>query len=559
MPHVTLEELLLRVQRPGRYVSGEWNAVRKDRSAAGLAVALCVPESYETGMASQEVQALYRLVNSREGWMAERVFAPWPDMAAALREAQLPLATLEGRHAVAGCDAVLFVVRDPLLFPTVLEMLDLAGLPLEVSRRGAGHPPVFVVGREIANWEPLAGVADVCVAGDADTAAPLLLEFLEQAKGQRAAFLAGAATVEGVYVPSLYRAVGGERLRSRCKQVRDVVAWQVVPLAPVVTNPVVPTIEVSEDHGVVELGRGCAGDCPACAEGRPCPLLRVRTVAEVVEAIEGMIAACGYREIALTMPPAGGQAASLEVARAMRGRHAAEDLVLYPPPVDLDRVLRQDQAKATAEVAAMVEAALRIGAPSLRFTVTLGVPGQDPGTPDRVTDLVYAAQQAGLRVLGRRPKLRVDVRYFYPRPGSAWEDAPQPPAETLAALGEQLQKRLRKMGVYVAGTAPEESMVRAALSRGGREMGAAVFAAWRAGARVEGWGHAFDLPRWQAAFAQTGVDAAGLAGATRGVGDEAPWSVLGKAGSSDPAAYPEQCWEDPCPVCQALGSDAAPR
>ncbi|MSQ25364.1 MAG: hypothetical protein EXR49_03680 [Dehalococcoidia bacterium] len=556
MTSVTFDELLSRVQRPGRYVNGEWNAVHKDRGAVSLAVALCVPESYEAGMCSLELQALYRVVNSRERWLAERAFAPWPDMAAALRESQLSLTTLEGRQAVAACDAVVFVVRDALHFPAVLEMLDLGGLPVEAARRDAGAPPVILVGREIANWEPLANFADVCVAGDAEVAVPRLLDLLEQRKGRREEFLARAAKVAGVYVPSLYASRGGGRPRSRCKQAPDVVTRQAVPLGAVVTNPVVPTIEVGEDYGVVELGRGCPGDCPACVAGTPCPTLRVRVTAEVVEAIEGMIAACGYREIALAMPPGGGHAAALDVARAMRGRHAPEDLVLYPPPLDLDRLLRGEHVSAGAEVAATAEAVLRMGAPSLRFTVTLGAPGQDGATPDRVADLVYEAQQAGQRVLGRRPKLRVDIRYFVPRPGSAFEDAPQPAVTALAALGEQLQKRLRKMGVYVAGPAPEASMVRAVLGRGGRDMSAAVLAAWQAGAAVEGWGHAFDVTRWQAVLEHAGADVPGPASAA---GAEAPWAVFGDAPSDVPAAYPARCKEEPCPVCQTLGDGAAAR
>ena len=553
MPSVTFDDLLSRVQRPGRYVSGEWNAVHKDRSAVSLAVALCVAEGYEAGMCSPEMQALYRLVNSRERWLAERVFAPWPDMAAALRESRLPLTTLEGRQAIGACDAVVFVVRDALHFPAVLEMLDLGGLPVEAARRDAGAAPVILVGREIANWEPAANFADVCIAGDGEVTALRLLELLEQQKGQRAAFLARAAKVAGAYVPSLYASQGGARARSRCKQVANVVARQVAPLGAVVMNPVVPTIEVGEDHGLVELGRGCSGDCSACVEGTPCPTLRVRATTEAVEAIEGMIAACGYREIALAMPPAGGHAAALDVVRAIRGRHAPEDLVLYPPPLDLDRLLRGEHAAATAEVAATAEAVLRMGAPSLRFTVTLGTPWQDGATPDRAADLVYEAQQAGQRVLGRRPKLRVDIHYFIPRPGSAFEDAPQPAVMVLAALGEQLQKRLRKMGVYVAGPAPEASLVRAALGRGGRDMSAAVLAAWQAGATVEGWGHAFDVTRWQAVVEQAGEMKPTIAGA------EAPWAVFGDARSDGPAAYPARCREEPCPVCQAMGDGAAAR
>ena len=548
MPSVTVDELLSRVQRPGRYVNGEWNAVHKDRGGVSLGVALCVPESYEAGMGSLEMQALYRLVNSRERWLAERVFAPWPDMAAALRESRLRLMTLEGRQAVGVCDAVVFVVRDVLHFPAVLEMLDLGGLPVEASRRDAGAPPVILVGREIASWEPMANFAGVCVVGDAEAAVPQILELLERWKGQRETFLGRAARIAGTYVPTLYVADRGARARSRCKQTPDVVARQVMPLAAAVTNPVVPTIEVGEDHGVVELGRGCAGDCAECVAGRPCPTLRVRATAEGAEAIEGMIAACGYREIALAMPPAGGHAAALDVARAMRGRHAPEDLVLYMPSLDLDRLLRGEEVAAAAEVAATTEAVLRMGAPSLRFTVTLGAPGQDTGTPDRAADLVYQAQQAGQRVLGRRPKLRVDIHYFIPRPGSAFEDAPQPAAAVLAALGEQLQKRLRKMGVYVAGPAPEACVVRARLGRGGRDMSAAVFAAWQAGATVEGWGHAFDATRWQAVMEHEGVDAPGPAG------DEAPWAVFRDAASAGAAGYPAQCREEPCPVCQALGA-----
>ena len=543
----SLERAVSHVQKPGRYVDGEWNAVRKDRGTVEAALALCYPDTYEVGMSRLEYQALYRAVNDSLAYLAERAFTPWADMAAELRSAGEPLYTLENGSPVAGFDLVAFLLGRPTTYVNLLESLDLAGLPPLAADRDARHPPVLGISSSNANWEPLSDFLDLCIVGEPETALFALLELARPAKtASKSQLLARAAQIDGVYVPSLYdvvRAADGaiSLVAPVCKQAPAKVTWlRHEVLGPPLTDPIVPNLEVFQDRGAIEIQRNGR-------ENGTAP--RARSVGEVVAAIDELVSRCGYREIALVHP--GSFSVLMEIARAVRAKYPPEEVVLQIPAIEVEF---EDPAGAARAVDSATQA-LAMGWTSLRFAWELGRPSEEPEALERLVEVLGQVQTLGQQASGRRPRLRLEVTNFTPQPGTPSERQSMAPPEELQERLMALRKLVRRLGVQLSMTDPDLSLVEAALGLGDRRIGSAVYRAWQEGNCFADWSGKFDLDRWTLAFQEAGVD---LRLATRGrTPDEVlPWAHVGVPAGAHPTPG-GRCRAQPCPVCEALGSDTA--
>jgi hypothetical protein len=541
----SLERVLSHVQKPGRYVNGEWNAVHKDRDAVDATLALCYPDAYEVGMSRLEYQVLYRTVNDSPAYLAERAFTPWADMAGELRSASEPLYTLESGSPVAGFDLVAFLVGRPTTYVNLLESLDLAGIPPLASDRDERHPPILGINASNGNWEPLSGFLDLCIVGEPETALLALLKLVRPANNvSKSEFLARAARIEGVYVPSLYDVVLADdgtvsAVEPVCKQMPMTVArLRREALGPPLTNPVVPNLEVFQDRGVVEVQRDGGKN-------------GARSVDEVVAAIDELVARCGYREVALLHPD--GLSLLMEIARAVKAKYPPEELKLQIPAIPIEL---EDAAGAARAVESAVQG-LTIGGSSLRLTWEIGRPGEDLATIERMVDVLGQVQTLGHRATGRRPRLRLDVANFTPRPGTSSERQPMAPPEELRDGLVALRKMVRRIGIQLTMTEPELSLVETALAMGDRRAGSVVYYAWQAGSSFADWSGRFDLAAWTQAFEQAGVDPKL---ATRGKTPETvlPWSHVGAVAAVQPKSR-RGCRTQPCPVCAALGTSAKRR
>ncbi|MHB0879224.1 MAG: TIGR03960 family B12-binding radical SAM protein, partial [Anaerolineae bacterium] len=316
VPYDTLDRILPRVTKPARYAGGEWNSVARPWAEARVRLLLAFPEVYEIGMSNLGVTVLYDIVNARPGMLAERAFAPWTDMAGEMRRAGIPLYALESRRPAADFDVIGFSLGYELNFSTMLEMLDLARLPLWAGERDDTMPLVIAGGSACYNPEPVAAFLDLIVIGDGEEALPELLEayarFRQEAgdgvagsREQRRAFLRQAAGMPGVYVPEFYEARYGEDGRFLALEPVEaaapasVVPRVVRPLPPPPTRPIVPYLETVHDRAVIEVRRGCGQGCRFCQAGMIYRPVRERPVDEVVEAATAIIASTGYDELGL--------------------------------------------------------------------------------------------------------------------------------------------------------------------------------------------------------------------------------------------------------------------
>ena len=516
MSQIDLNLLLRGVQKPARYAGGEWNAVPPQHDPDDFDVALCCLDGYESGMGSRELQWLYGALNHLPGTRAERAFLPARDMSERLRSAGAALYAVESKRPLHEFDVVVLLARRPAHLLNAAAMLRLAHIePLAAAR--AGGPPLFVAaGEGIVNWEPIAAFVDATLLGDPDDSLPALLEVASG--GDRSERLARIARIPGAYVPAFYAVpdAGGpacytgpgdppepRRLRSEHP--------------PFTERQVVPHVEIDRDGGLVDLAR--------CA-----------TADEAAQAALTLNETSGYRQIRLLAPPVTSYDFCAETAAALLRAAPSNDLRLGLPPMDAGFAEAVDPV-ALDELAAAAETAFRAGWPGLTLAAVLGhpeAPGAD-GTPYDGPALVDAARRildAGQRVLGRRPRLRVELKPFVPLAGGPAERLPAITPEAVREAAAQAKKQLRKLGAHSTTADPDVAVIEAVLSRAGR--GAAGVLTVEDTSLYDGRDAVVDRKVWEAACEAAGFDWRRLLNAPTG-GEALPWAHLeGAAAAGTP-------------------------
>ncbi|RLC91661.1 MAG: B12-binding domain-containing radical SAM protein, partial [Chloroflexi bacterium] len=302
------DSILRRVSRPARYTGGEWNSIVKDWDAAEVRVALAYPDIYEIGMSNLALPILYDLLNRQPGVLAERVYAPWVDMESAMRQTGIPLLSLESKRPLAEFDVIGFSLGYELTYTNVLNMLDLAGIPVRASDRAESHPLVIAGGSCAFNPEPMADFMDLFVIGDGEEVTADLIQAVRQWKktgSGKEALLRELAQTPGIYVPRFYHVEYHPdgtvaAIRATAPQAKPTIhPCVVLHLPPPVTRPVVPYVEVVHDRGAVEIQRGCTRGCRFCQAGIIYRPPRHRQPEEIISAVDQLVANCGYSEISL--------------------------------------------------------------------------------------------------------------------------------------------------------------------------------------------------------------------------------------------------------------------
>jgi radical SAM family uncharacterized protein/radical SAM-linked protein len=534
-----LEPLLPQVERPGRYVGLERNVTRKDLSACAVTVALAFPDTYEIGMSHTGLKILYEIVNRREGFACERVYAPWVDLEAKMRDQGIPLFTVESFASVADFDVLGFSLQAEVNYSNILNMLELAGLPVWQRERRQTDPIVLGGGPCTANPEPIADFFDAFLIGDAEEALPKFLEVVGEgpnAKSDRRDLLAALAQIEGIYVPSFYDVSYDDRSRiaaitrndprvpERAKR-----TW-VPELKPdyYPEKPMVPSVEIVQDRLGLEIMRGCTQGCRFCQAGYWYRPVRELDPGDVVEMTRKFIAESGWSEVGLlslstadysqieplvsclapqlsdrrvsiSLPSLRAEAFSVGLADAVS--EVRKSGFTFAPETGSDRLRRViNKTFTNADMIAAADVAFSRGWNLIKVYTMIGLPTETSSDLDELVTLVEGILAQGKKQ-GRRVEVNVSVGSFVPKSWTPFQWAPFDGVEILERKLSYLKEKFRRLrGARMKWHEPREAEIECVLSRGDRRMGRVLHTAWKSGVKFDGWSEHFRYDLWMKAF-----------------------------------------------------------
>ena len=537
------DSLLGTVQRPGRYCGGERNAVKKDPSNVLVRFALVFPDVYEIGMSHIGLKILYEILNRRERSLAERVFLPWRDFAAALRRQGILLSSLESKLPLSEFDVVGFSLQHELCYTNVLEVLDLGGIPVRASQRGPESPLVIGGGPCAFNPEPLWEFFDFFVVGDGEEVVERLAEIFEDQKVRgwdRAEAIRRASQVEGVYVPSDYQMrysglyVSGIAFRG--KEYQDAFAAPRVKRALVddlesatfPSSPVVPNIEVVHDRAAVEIMRGCSRGCRFCQAGYICRPARERSLKTVVRLAELIAQKTGYGEISFLSLSSGDYSAIEELILRVVARLSESKVAVSLPSLRVDSAtdailqgirqvkktgftlapeagterLRSIINKPTTDEMILLSAqrAFAAGWKRVKLYFMIGLPGETDEDIDAIVRLAKRLARVARRAGGAGGKVAISLSTFIPKPHTPFQWCRQSSIEEAAAKISHLKKELGSRNLELKWHLPQMSFLEGVLSRGDRRLSQVIHRGWRLGCLWDGWTEQFDFDKWMRAF-----------------------------------------------------------
>jgi radical SAM family uncharacterized protein len=559
-----LDRLLPTVSKPARYTGGEWNSVLKDWEACEVRWALAFPDTYEIGMSNLGLAILYDLLNGQDDVLAERVYAPWVDMEQAMRAAGLPLFSLESRRPLAEFDAIGFSLPYEQLYTNLLNMLDLAGLPLLAAERDERHPLIVAGGGAVYNPEPLAGFVDAFALGDGEELIMDITETIRQAKRQgstREALLWRLGEIPGLYVPSLYEVRYHDdgtldRVRPLVPGAQMPVRKRIVAtLPPPVTRPVVPYLDTIHNRAAIEIQRGCTRGCRFCHAGMVYRPVRERPVKEVLEAVDAIVANAGYEEIALLSLSSSDYSQIETLVGELVARHGDRHLSISLPSLRIESVSvdLMDQLRATGRrssftfapeaaterlrgvinkpiaddnLLAVVEEVYSRGWKTVKLYFMIGHPTQTLDDVAAIVDLAMEVRAVGRRVMGRKAQVNVGVSTLVPKPHTPFQWVSLASEEEIKEQQDYLKEHLRGPGLKLNWNSYQETLLEAVLSRGDRRLGAVILRAWQLGARFDGWSDQFKVEAWRQAFRETGLEMGFYTRRSRSQDEVFPWDHI---------------------------------
>ncbi len=562
-----LERILPNVQKPARYVGGEYGQTVKDKAEVDLRVAFCFPDTYEIGMSNLGMRILYAVMNQMDGVWCERVFAPWSDMEEAMLQNDIPLYALESGDPIADFDMIAFTIGYEMSYTNVLNMLRLGHVPLHASERKGLEHMVFAGGACMYNPEPLADFVDFFCIGEGEEMTPEILNLYRKAKREgwtKDAFLGEVCKIEGVYVPSFYEHIygeNGELLEIRVKegapnQVRKRII-QNLDAALYPTDGIVPNLEIVHDRSNLEVMRGCIRGCRFCQAGftyRPVrprsPQLLQKQAVESLEysgcheitlsslstsdyyALEelanGMLDYCTPRKISLSLPSLRADNFSRELM--LKLQQVKKSGLTFAPEAGTQR-LRDAINKNVTEEEILHTCAIAFsgGWNSVKLYFMLGLPTETDEDVLGIADLVYKIYQTWRENASNKKRgvrIHVATAFFVPKPFTPFQWEKQITPEEYLRRTKLLRANMPAKFVEYKYHEADLSRLEAVLARGDRRLGAVLEDAVNRGCRLDAWDEFFNYGAWCDAFAHCGVDPDHYT--TRGYGEEelVPWQTI---------------------------------
>lgn len=568
MDEKRLEQLLLTVQKPGRYSGGEINQVVKDKNAVDVRFAFCFPDTYEIGMSHLGMKILYSLFNEREDIWCERVFAPWIDFEKVMREENIPLFALESRDSIKDFDFVGFTLQYELSYTNILSMLDLGGIPLKSCDRGENDPIVVAGGPCTCNPEPLCDFIDIFFLGEGEQVDLEVIDLYKEIKkkgGSKIDFLRAAAKIQGVYVPALYEfsynadgTVSAVAAKDHAPQKIEKRIETDLDKTYYPDRFVVPYIETVHDRAVQEVFRGCIRGCRFCQAGYIYRPVREKSADTVNRQARTLCKNTGYDEISLSSLSTSDYTQLEQMLDEMlawtdqdrvslslpslRIDNFSEELLekinrlrksglTFAPEAGTQRLRDVINKNITEEdILTSCRTAFRGGYTSVKLYFMMGLPTERDEDiigiaelAQKIVDLYYAMPE---KPKGKAVNVSISVANFVPKPHTPFQFEPQITREEMMRRQALLKDNIKSKKITFNYHENRTSFLEGVFARGDRRLGAVIEAAYKKGCRFDGWDECFNLDAWLEAFDECNVSPEFYANRTRSFDEIMPWDHL---------------------------------
>lgn len=568
MDEKKFEQLLLTVQKPGRYSGGEINSVMKDKSKIDVRFAFCFPDSYEVGMSHLGMKILYSLFNEREDIWCERVFAPWPDFEEVMKRENIPLFALESRDPIKDFDFIGFTLQYELCYSNVVNMLCLAGIePLAVDRNSLS-PIVVAGGPCTCNAEPIADFVDIFFLGEGEKSDLEVIDLYKQYKKNgksKEEFLKEASKIEGVYVPSLYdisynedgtvKAITpkGDAPKTVRKRIETNLDETYYP-----DKFVVPYIEIVHDRAVQEIFRGCIRGCRFCQAGFIYRPVREKSPEVINRQAKALCESTGYDEISLSSLSTSDYSKIEPLLDEMLDWTNEKKVSLSLPSLRIDNFSDELLEKISSvrksgltfaaeagtqrlrdvinkniteeEILSTCKTAFEGGYTSVKLYFMMGLPTETDedikGIADlsqKIVDTFYSLEK---RPKGKSVSVTVSVSNFVPKPFTPFEFHPQITREEIIRKQQYLKECIHSKKITFNYHENRTSFLEGVFARGDRRLSKVILSACKKGCKFDGWDEFFDLDKWLQAFSECGIEPEFYANRERSYEEINPWEHL---------------------------------
>lgn len=558
-----LDTFLLKVQKPGRYVGGEFNAVIKDPAAVETRVALAFPDIYDLGVPNLGLSIFYDELNKMNDVWAERVYLPWEDMESEMSSRGIPLYTLESKTPLKDMDILGITIPYESLYTNVLNLLDLAGMSVFSSDRDESCPLVIAGGHSTFNPEPMAPFIDAFAIGEGEEIFPEIIRCYQEWKRSgttKLQLLENLSHIEGIYIPSFYEPSYHEdgtlaSLTPIHEGAKTKIKKRILPVLPEPPERfIVPSIDVVQNRVAVEIMRGCSRGCRFCQAGFITRPVRERPADMVIRSLSAALEDTGYEEAALlslsssdyrpiqdlvtnlhdlyqqrklniALPSLRIDTVSVDILEQLRGSRAggftlAPEAASEKIKTTINKYITEDQLLQTAEVI------YGRGWKTIKLYFMIGLPNETMEDVQAIADLAIKVIKIGRRLVGKRSQLNLGVATFVPKPHTPFQWAQLDDPEVVAEKQALLKNALKTPGVKISWSEPDSTMFEAWSTRGDRRMSNVIYRAWQLGAKLDAWADHYKKDAWMQAFEENGLSPEFYVHRKREADEVFPWDII---------------------------------